>query len=525
MLTFRNRRSRAQVGATTVEMALIIGLIALAIGGTVGVLRGRISGTLVAVGDAIGSSGSATTTTPSLYANMTLVATQSGGVVTVTVTGGPNQTGSYLVALAPANDSPNSYPMYYWASLTNGSGSFTFSGAGPGSWVGRFLVALNTGWSTVKESAPVTVSASAMSISTSISGGSVTLNITNGPEASGSYLIALAPSSEPANTYPIYQWVSFSGGSATVTFQGVPNGIWVGRFLLSLSSGWTNSKESAPFTISSSPIALNASVSGDTVSVAVSDGPTGTGSFLVALAPQGAPANTYPLYVWATLSNGSGNFSFSAVPTGTWVARFLVAYNTGWSTVKESAPVTISASAMTINTSVSGDTVTVTVANGPTASGSYLIALAAPSEPADSYPMYQYANFTNGGGVFTFQGVPAGAWVARSLVALDTGWRTTKQSGSFSVSANAAVLDPTVSGTSVSVSVTGGPSASGSYLIALAPSTDPANTYPRYQWASFANGATAATFTGLTPGTWVARILMATNAGWTTTKQSASFAV
>ncbi len=407
------------------------------------------------------------------------------------------------LAVAPAGSALGDYRAWtYVNGETSGSRSLALTGLS-GTFVLRAFT--NDGLELVSESAPFTVANAAFSLTTNASsyatGAPVTVDYANLPGNPHDW-IAIAPFGSAMSAYAT--WTYASGASGSASFEHLPAGTYVARAFENDSS--TLLRESAPFTIADGPLGVAASAARYTTSepvvISFSTLPN-PGTDWIAITTPGAPATA--VLRWGYSHRANGTISFAGLKHGTYVARAFA--NDGYELLAESTPFTVAIEGLSIATSASGylkgAPVVVTFANLPGNARDWL-AVAPVGSPLSTYGSWQYVSGASG--ETSFERLSPGEYVIRAFE--NDGLDLLGESAPFSITTPPRSLKPTAASYTtdapVVVEYVSLPNNPGDWLT-IAPAGSPLTSYAQWRYVFRESGS--ASFSGLRPGSYVARVL------------------
>jgi hypothetical protein len=341
----------------------------------------------------------------------------AGGAVTATVSDGPAMPGDWMGLYDGADALVTSYRDWKYLNgshgkpdggVANAAVSFTLPETA-GTYTLK-LFAAGT-YNVVATSAPITVATPSISLSASTvaAGGTVTATIANGPGMPGDW-IGLYDASGALSSNREWQYLNRShdkpaagSSNASVSFT-MPSTPGSYNLRLFANSSYTLVATSAPVTVTSagpaSTIAIGARrvSAGATIAATIANGP-GTPGDWIGLFDTSSGVTDY--LQWKYL-NGSfskpaaglagATVTFTAPATvGTYELRLFA--NSSYTLAATSAPITVAAPAVTLDSETvkAGGTVTVTIAGGPGQPGDW-IGLYDESGSLVQYQQWQYLN-------------------------------------------------------------------------------------------------------------------------------------
>jgi len=459
---------------------------------------------------------------PALTVDTTLVA--AGVPVTVTLTNGPGGTGE-LLALSRVGDPDTEFSNFVYATAANPF-NWSVTPLAAGSYEVRLFLAgtytrlATSPTITVTDPIPPDPPQLAVSATSAAPGDSITATVTDGPGGVGE-ILAIAKVTDPDSTFSSYVFVD--GGATTFNWTiNAPATEGDYEFRL-LATDYTRLATSPTVVIGpvSTPDPATLSVSatdveaGDAVTVTLADGPGGSSDWMT-LAKVGDPASAIIDYVF--LPAGTTSFDWTvSMPLTPGAYEFRLLENGSYNIVATSAavnvaePPDIGPETLTVATTTAsvGETVAVTLTNGPGGNGEWL-ALAKTTDPDDTFVDWTYVT----SGATTFN------WAAVMPAEGDYEFRMFLASSYTRVATSATVVvgpapapEPvlTVSATaaapgdSVTVTLTDGPGGLGE-LLAFAKTTDPDTTFSNYTFVSAATFSWTLTMPS-TPGDYEFRLL------------------
>jgi hypothetical protein len=420
------------------------------------------------------------------------------GTITVAYAGLPGNADDW-VAIAPAGSDPTVFTAWVF---TNGqtSGTATFIAPASGTYVARAFP--NSTFTLLAESASFSVAAPVISTDGSVYsvGSTITVSYAGMPGYTDDW-IAIAPAGAPVATYLAYV---VTGGAAdgTATFTAPATGSYVARAFP--NNTYNLLAETPTFITTATPVVTTDKsqyAPGATITVTYAGLPGNLDDW-IAVAPAGAPDNTYVAYVF-TNGQTSGTATFTSPAAGTYVAR---AYpNNTFAKLAESTSFAVAAPTISTDASTyaTGQTITVTYAGMPGNSDDW-IGIAPAGAPAPTYLAYVLTNGNLNGSV-TFTAPAAGSYVVRAFP--HNTFNLLAESPTFTTTASAPSVATDKSsytvGSTITVNYAGLPGNSDDW-IGIATAGAPATTYLAYV---FTNGNLngSVTFTAPAAGTYVAR--------------------